>query len=185
MERSPIKPEIYQENVCFRFKKFDRAVLKLLVLNGQLFHIFRGRSSMYHKHSWMGRRRTWSGKHSNPEIDFNIYLMQIQCSLWSWLYLFQLLEFRLHGSSTYDFPGTLLNIIYHPLLVPYKRTILFSILNNNLNKQRSKQDWYNRVLKWWRRKNDFFSEIMGFIRLFGTTYLKNVHKQKNCALLKK
>ena len=32
----------------------------------------------------------------------------------------------------------------------------------------------NRVLKWWRHKNDF-SEIMGFIQLFGTTYLKKVH----------
>ena len=32
----------------------------------------------------------------------------------------------------------------------------------------------NKVLKWWHHKNDF-SEIMGFIRLFGTTYLKTVH----------
>ena len=31
-------------------------------------------------------------------------------------------------------------------------------------------------LRWWRHKNDF-SEIMGFIRLFGTTYLKKVHTQ--------
>ena len=34
----------------------------------------------------------------------------------------------------------------------------------------------NRVPKWWRHKNDF-SEIMGFIQLFGTTYLKKVHLQ--------
>ena len=34
-----------------------------------------------------------------------------------------------------------------------------------------------RVLKLWHHKNDF-SEIMGFIRLFRTTYLKKVHMQK-------
>ena len=33
------------------------------------------------------------------------------------------------------------------------------------------------VLRRWRFKNDF-SEIMGFIRSFRTTYLKKVHKQK-------
>ena len=39
----------------------------------------------------------------------------------------------------------------------------------------------NRVLKWWRQKNNF-SEIMGFIRLFGTTYLKKVGTRKTLAL---
>ena len=34
----------------------------------------------------------------------------------------------------------------------------------------------SRVLKWWRHKSDF-SEIMGFIRFFGTSYLKKFHKQ--------
>ena len=34
-----------------------------------------------------------------------------------------------------------------------------------------------RVPKWWRHKKDF-SEIMGFIQLFGRTYLKKVHMQK-------
>ena len=40
----------------------------------------------------------------------------------------------------------------------------------------------NRVLKWWCHKNDF-SEIMGFIWLFRTTYLKKVHRQKNGSLV--
>ena len=40
----------------------------------------------------------------------------------------------------------------------------------------------HRVPKWWRHKNDI-SEIMGFIRLFGTTYLKKVHKQNICSLV--
>ena len=42
--------------------------------------------------------------------------------------------------------------------------------------------WCNRVLKWWRHKNDF-SEIMGFIRLFGRTYRKKVHTPKNGSLV--
>ena len=33
-----------------------------------------------------------------------------------------------------------------------------------------------RVLNWWHHKNDS-SEIMGFIHLFRTTYLKKVHTQ--------
>ena len=40
----------------------------------------------------------------------------------------------------------------------------------------------NRVLKWWRHKNDI-SEIMGFIQLIRTTYLKKVHTQKNGSLV--
>ena len=35
---------------------------------------------------------------------------------------------------------------------------------------------HNRVLKWWR--HEWFSEIMGFIRLFRSTYLQKVHMQK-------
>ena len=37
--------------------------------------------------------------------------------------------------------------------------------------------YFNRVLKWWCHKKDF-SEIMGFIRLFGTTYQKKACTQK-------
>ena len=39
-----------------------------------------------------------------------------------------------------------------------------------------------RVLKWWRHKNDF-SEIVCFIRLLRTTYLKKVRKQKSGSLV--
>ena len=42
----------------------------------------------------------------------------------------------------------------------------------------SGQGWYNRVLKWWRHKKDFFfSELVVFYRLFGRTYLKKIHTQ--------
>ena len=40
----------------------------------------------------------------------------------------------------------------------------------------------HRVPKWWHHKNDF-SEIMGFIQLFGTTYLKKVHTQNIVSLV--
>ena len=41
------------------------------------------------------------------------------------------------------------------------------------------QNW---VVNWWHRKNTF-SEIMGFIWLFRTTYLKQVHTPKKCLFI--
>ena len=35
----------------------------------------------------------------------------------------------------------------------------------------------------WYHINDFFYEIMAFIRLFGTTYLKTIHRQKKVSLV--
>ena len=57
-----------------------------------------------------------------------------------------------------------------------------SQVSSNVSHGADGQTWVNNentkngVLKWWRHKSDF-SEIMGFIRLFRTTYLKNVHTQ--------
>ena len=37
---------------------------------------------------------------------------------------------------------------------------------------------FNRVAKWWRHKNNF-SEIMDFVQLFWTTYMRKVHIPRN------
>ena len=49
--------------------------------------------------------------------------------------------------------------------------VILAILETNVFNEIS-----YRVPKWWHHKNDF-SEIMGFIQLFGTTYLTKVHMQ--------
>ena len=40
----------------------------------------------------------------------------------------------------------------------------------------------NRVVKWWRHKNDFLWK-MGYVQLFWTSYMRKVHIPKNGSLL--
>ena len=54
--------------------------------------------------------------------------------------------------------------------------------SNNSNSNSNSSSNSNRVLKWWHHKSDF-SEIMRFIRLFRTTFLKKLHTQKYGSLL--
>ena len=69
----------------------------------------------------------------------------------------------------------------HLLLLKSQPEIYWFPKQSDLFKLRLTHVWY-WVPKWWRHKNDF-SEIMGSIRLFRTTYLKTVHTQNTGSLV--
>ena len=128
--------------------------------------------------SWyLKKKRTWRTVRKNNESFhwyFSLYNLNLKISkTWSLFSNNVSPIIRRYSSSAFIWAVTFMAFLESSASRSFLGLVKFAFGSERVNQYYTSD---NRVLKWWRHENDF-SKIMGFIRLFGTTYLKSFHTQ--------